>query len=318
MDSLLTGVVRRTGQRAVIRASARRRALAADDVPGDVLGERLDVQRLLIHHCLDCLLEDLREARHVDALLLVGEVDGALDLGGHHGLAPLVSHANGFLDSGDARAREREPHLRGRGLEIVRHAWDLRHAGYASSAVAADFRSLVSLACHDLRTPLATVQGFAKTMLRMEELDEEKRARYLELIDSASDELVVAARPALACRADRGRALRARCLHEADSLALAPEGATGTGATVNVDPDAVATRPRGRWQRAATRHGGVEVTTSVDGPRISIEPVVAAAAPVVLGEQQKDLGAAVAVLLLGALGADIALEGERLTVTLPV
>ena len=36
-----------------------------------------------------------------------------------------------------------------------------------------------------------------------------------------------------------------------------------------------------------------------------------------LGEEQKDLGAAVAVRLLRALGAESTLEGERLTVTLP-
>ena len=56
--------------------------------------------------------------------------------------------------------------------------------------MADDFPSLVSLACHDLRTPLATVQGFAKTLLRLEDLDAEKSARYLGLIDAASDELV--------------------------------------------------------------------------------------------------------------------------------
>ena len=69
--------------------------------------------------------------------------------------------------------------------------------------------------------------------------------------------------------------------------------------------------------RAAARHGGVDVSTSVDGPHVSIEPVVAAAAPVVLGEEQKDLAAAVAVRVLSALGAELTLEGERLTVTLP-
>ena len=36
-----------------------------------------------------------------------------------------------------------------------------------------------------------------------------------------------------------------------------------------------------------------------------------------LGEEQKDLAAAVAMRLLHALGADVTLEGERLTVTLP-
>ena len=93
-----------------------------------------------------------------------------------------------------------------------------------------------------------------------------------------------------------------------------PTGASGTGATVSVDPDAVAAA-LGSLARAAARHGGVDVSTTVDGPRISIEPVVAGAAPVVLGEEQKDLGALVAVRLIRALGGEVALEGERLTVT---
>ena len=182
--------------------------------------------------------------------------------------------------------------------------------------MAADFPSLVSLACHDLRTPLATVQGFAKTLLRLEELDGEKAARYLGLIDAAADELVeLLDLVSLAARIEGGS--YDPVLREADSLELAPEGATGTGATVTVDPDAVATA-LGSLARAAARHGGVDVSTSVDGPRISIEPVVAEAAPVVLGEEQKDLGAAVAVRVLRALGGELTLAGERLTVTLPI
>jgi len=181
--------------------------------------------------------------------------------------------------------------------------------------VAADFPSLVSLACHDLRTPLATVQGFAKTLLRLEDLDGEKAARYLSLIDAAADELVeLLDLVSLAARIEDGR--YDPVLREVDSLELAPEGATGTGATVTVDPDAVATA-LGSLARAAARHGGVDVSTSVDGPRILIEPVVAEAAPVVLGEEQKDLGAAVAVRVLRVLGAEVTLSGERLTVTLP-
>jgi signal transduction histidine kinase len=181
--------------------------------------------------------------------------------------------------------------------------------------VADDFPSLVSLACHDLRTPLATVSGFAKTLLRLEEFDREKTTRYLTLIDAASDELVVLLDlVALAARIEGGR--YDPVLREADSLELAPAGASGAGTTVNVDPDPVQ-KSLAALARAAARHGGVDVSTSVDGPRVSIAPVVAAAAPVVLGEEQKDLAAAVAVRLLSALGADVTLEGERLTVTLP-
>ena len=182
--------------------------------------------------------------------------------------------------------------------------------------MAADFPSLVSLACHDLRTPLATVQGFAKTLLRLEELDAEKSARYLGLIDAASEELVeLLDLVSLAARIEGGR--YDPVVRDADSLELAPAGASGTGATVKVDPEAVA-GALSSLARAAARHGGVEVSTSVAGPRVTIEPVVAGAAAVVLGEEQKDLGAAVAVRLIRALGGEVSLEGEQLRVLLPV
>ena len=123
--------------------------------------------------------------------------------------------------------------------------------------MAADFPSLVSLACHDLRTPLATVQGFAKTLLRLEELDGEKVARYLGLIDAASVELAeLLDLVSLAARIEGGR--YDPVLREADSLELAPAGATGDGATVNVDPDAVATAlelTRARGGAARRRRG---------------------------------------------------------------
>ena len=177
------------------------------------------------------------------------------------------------------------------------------------------FASLVSLACHDLRTPLATVQGFAKTMLRMDELDDEKRARYLGLIDNASDELAALLDLlSLAARIDGGR--YDPVLRDGDSLLLAPEGATGKGTMVQVDPEPV-TRALAAIARAASRHGGVDVAVSVDGAQVSYEPVVADAAPIVLGESHKDLGSAVAVRLLRAIGGTVELDGERLLVTLP-
>lgn len=180
--------------------------------------------------------------------------------------------------------------------------------------MAADFASLVSLACHDLRTPLATVQGFAKTLLRTDDLDPEKRARYLGLIDAASDELVeLLDLLSVAARIEGGR--YEPTLREVDSLELAPAGAAGSGAVVLVDPGPVR-RALASLARAAARHGGVDVAVAVDGPRLVYEPVNAAAAPIVLGEEQKDLGAAVAIRVLRQLGAEVALEGERLTVVL--
>ena len=85
---------------------------------------------------------------------------------------------------------------------------------------------------------------------------------------------------------------------------------------VRVDPEPVE-RALAALQLAASRHGGVEVAVAVDGARVAFEPVPAEAAPIVLGEEAKDLGAAVAVQVVRALGGEVALDGERLVVTLP-
>jgi hypothetical protein len=53
------------------------------------------------------------------------------------------------------------------------------------------------------------------------------------------------------------------------------------------------------------------------GPELTIAPITPASAPVVLGEDLRDLGAAVAVLLVRALGGTISLDGETLRVRLP-
>jgi signal transduction histidine kinase len=184
--------------------------------------------------------------------------------------------------------------------------------------VDSDFASLVSLACHDLRTPLATVSGFAKTLLRSERVDEEKAARYLQLIDIGSTELAELLEVlSLAARIENGR--YDPVTREMDSLALArlavPD-ATGEGATVQVDLEAVQ-RALGALALATRRHGGVEVKVTVSGATVAIEPVVEAAGRIVLGEELKDLGAAVGVRVVRALGGEVALEGERLLVTLP-
>src|SRR5438034_263603 len=51
------------------------------------------------------------------------------------------------------------------------------------------FPQLVSLAAHDLRTPLATVSGFAKTLIRTEAL-EDPASRYVEIIQAAAGQMV--------------------------------------------------------------------------------------------------------------------------------
>ena len=50
------------------------------------------------------------------------------------------------------------------------------------------FPRVVSLACHDLRTPLATVYGFARTLTRAGELDD-RTLRFLGMIEELGGSL---------------------------------------------------------------------------------------------------------------------------------
>ena len=183
--------------------------------------------------------------------------------------------------------------------------------------MASDFARLVSLACHDLRTPLATVQGFAKTLLRMD-VEAAQRERYLGMIDAASGELAeLTDRLALVARIEGGR--YEPVLREVDSLELAHAAdpdAAGDGSTVRVDAEAV-DRALRDLLRAVSRHGDVEPHLHVEGARVALRPVPGDAAPIALGEEAKDLGAVVAVRLLRALGGEVSVDGETMWLTLP-
>ena len=87
------------------------RSLALDDAARDVLGEHLDEEGLAFDDELDRLLEQLGEARHVDALLVGGEVDRAVDHRRHDRLGVAAADADRLLHSGHAGARERESDL---------------------------------------------------------------------------------------------------------------------------------------------------------------------------------------------------------------
>jgi len=52
------------------------------------------------------------------------------------------------------------------------------------------FPRVVSLACHDLRTPLATVYGFARTLVRAGELDD-RTLRFVGMIEEAAEQMTV-------------------------------------------------------------------------------------------------------------------------------
>jgi signal transduction histidine kinase len=188
-----------------------------------------------------------------------------------------------------------------------------------------EFARLVMLACHDLRTPLATVLGFTQTLARLEQLGEEPASRYVEMIDAASGQLSeLVDELALGARIEAGRYEPVR--DELDTLELVKAAAQrlgedrveagGKGAAVQVDVNATR-RAVAALARCALRHGGLErVTLTAHGRQLELEAVTAAAAPVLLGEDLRDLGAAIAVRQLRAQGSSLELDGERLTVAL--
>jgi signal transduction histidine kinase len=186
------------------------------------------------------------------------------------------------------------------------------------------FARLVSLACHDLRTPLATVHGFATTLARGGGLDP-PADRYVEMIDAASaqlseliDELSLAARiesdrydptPRQADTLDLARAAAARLGEERVHV-------SGSGTAVETDGEAVERGLAALFQ-SALRHGGLEsVEVEVSGAEIRLSRVTAASAPVVLGDDLRDLGAAVAVRLVRRLGGFVEIDGETLKIRL--
>jgi signal transduction histidine kinase len=193
------------------------------------------------------------------------------------------------------------------------------------AAADSSFPRLVSLAAHDLRTPLATIHGFAQTLIRMGDLGEPKQ-RYMEMIDAASRQLAeLLDELGTAARIESGRyepSLQPVDTHElaqaaADQLGEERVHVSGEGGEVHVDPEAIE-RGVAALAQAALRHGGLdEVQLQVDRSMLTISPVTSSSAPVVLGEDLRDLGAAVAVRVVRALGGSVELDGETLTVKLP-
>lgn len=187
------------------------------------------------------------------------------------------------------------------------------------------FAQLVSLACHDLRTPLATIFGFARTLTRSEGLDP-TFVGYSEMIEAASDQLgELIDELSLAARIESGRYDPKLERVSTDDLAAAAVErlgddrvvVSGQGADVLVDPE-TAKRSVSALVQCALRHGGLEqIEVVVAGPELRVSPITASSAPVVLGRDLRDLGAAVAVVHVERLGGSVSVDGDTLTVRLP-
>ncbi len=167
------------------------------------------------------------------------------------------------------------------------------------------------------------MSGFAKTLTRMDVDDQ--LARYLGMIDAASGQLAdLLDELGLVTRIEAGR--WEPLLAEVDSLELA-RGAvepldavevSGTGAQVGVDKEAAGRAVRS-LAHCALRHGGLErVELRADGPSLVLAPVSPETAAICLGRELRDLGAAVGVRVLDALGGSVEEEGEALRIRLPL
>jgi signal transduction histidine kinase len=187
------------------------------------------------------------------------------------------------------------------------------------------FPELVSLACHDLRTPLATVAGFAATLLRTGRLDEQT-GRYVTLIESAAGQLgQIIDDLSVAARIEDGRFEPS--LEAVDSLELARGAAAGVsagevhveghGAPVRVDAR-LATRALTALAGAGLRHGGLQrIELRVDGTTLTLSPINQDSGPVVLGEATLDLGALAGRTVLEALGGRLERRGYVAAISLP-
>jgi signal transduction histidine kinase len=188
-----------------------------------------------------------------------------------------------------------------------------------------DFPHYVLLACHDLRTPLATAAGFAGTLARGPDLGQ-PAARYVAMIEAAASQLAdLLDQVALVSRIEADR--YEPQLEPIDTLDLVRAAAArvgddrvrarGRGVDVSIDPEPTE-RGLAGLALAALRHGSLErVELEAAGPEVRIAPVTKPAGPIVLGEELRDLGAATAIRLVGALGGAVSLEGETLRVVLP-
>lgn len=183
---------------------------------------------------------------------------------------------------------------------------------------------LFALGANDVRTPLATLTGYARTLAR-EDLEPTAQAYVATIAESAEQIRYVVEALSLAARIAEGR--YTPTVEGADSLELAGEAArrfdagrvrvAGSGTTVRVDRlqviDAIAA-----FARATMRHGGLDdVEVSVDGVTLSFSPVAENAVPVLSGDELREFGAAVALMVVSSLGGSTAVAGGVLSVRLP-
>jgi signal transduction histidine kinase len=103
----------------------------------------------------------------------------------------------------------------------------------------------------------------------------------------------------------------------ADALGAERVRVTGDGGEVRVDVEATR-RGVAALVQAALRHGGLEeVECRADGATLRISPVTSSSVEVLVGDDLRDLGPAVAVRLVEALGGSVERANDSVLVRLP-
>ncbi len=213
--------------------------------------------------------------------------------------------------------------------ELVTIAALLRPAGYARG-VPDDPRSFpeqISRACHDLRTPLASAFGFARTLERLGAVEGE-HARYLSIVVEATEELGrLIDCLALLARAEDGRIVlepapvddaRARARGGRELVPGEPLSARGDGAAIDVDARARALGPRvarrggrarrpGRCSRSRSRRGRTARSRSGPLSQVMADRFAGGAG---------DLRASAALAVARAHGGTLAREDDRIVLRL--
>jgi hypothetical protein len=198
------------------------------------------------------------------------------------------------------------------------------HAGYARG-VPDEFPQVISRACHDLRTPLASAFGFARTLERLGAVEGEQ-ARYLSIVVEATEELGrLIDCLALLARAEDGRvALERSAVHSgelaAEAVALVPgERLVLEGSGGPVDVDRARAVSALAWLAEAVEHAvpGTEtliVDARADGA-FALGPL-----PAVMADRfvdgAGDLRALAALAVARVHGGSLAREGDRVVLRL--
>jgi len=188
-----------------------------------------------------------------------------------------------------------------------------------------DLARLFALGANDVRTPLATLSGFTRTLAR--ELADDERGEYAVTIEESAGQISgIVERLALIARIQEGRytppALESVPAGELARAAVKALGADRVDVRGEGAPVEVARQPTEEaltaCARAAMRHGGTDsVIIDVEETGLTFHPIHENARPVLGGSELREFGAAAALIVLETLGIDTEVVGDRFRIQLP-